>query len=275
MQEQGIWPRHAGQWQRVGPPLRPGPDDARHVEACITAWTNRQRRAAPRALLLGVTPELATLRWPDGTTLLAVDRALPMIHAVWPGDLAWRHAVCGDWRALPCASAAWDVILGDGVLNVLPDTGHYAAILRACANALAPGGRVLLRLFVRPPVRETVAAVFATIAGGSFHAFKWRLAMAVQGPYAERGVALHDIWQAWHAHAPDSAAFAAAQGWPQAAVATIEAYRGQDTRYNFPTAEEVEAACAPWFRLDHRSEAPYELGERCPRYVLAARTDVP
>ena len=82
MQEQGIWPRHAGQWQRVGPPLRPGPDDVRHIEACIAAWSSRQRRAAPRALLLGVTPELATLNWPDGTALLAVDRALPMIHAV-------------------------------------------------------------------------------------------------------------------------------------------------------------------------------------------------
>ena len=167
------------------------------------------------------------------------------------------------------------MILGDGVLNVLPDTGHYAATLRACAEALAPGGRVLLRLFERPPTCETVAAVFATTAGGSFHAFKWRLAMAVQGPHAERGVALDDIWQAWRAHAPDSAAFAAAQGWPQAAVATIDAYRGQDTRYNFPTATEVEAACAPWFLLDHCSVAPYELGERCPRYVLAGRMDAP
>jgi len=275
MQERvGIWPRHAAQWQRVGPPLRPAAEDLAHLEACIAAWSRRTGRAAPRALLLGVTPELATLAWPRGTTLVACDRALPMIRNVWPGDTAWRHAVCADWLALPCRTGRWDLVLGDGVLNVLPGIAHYGAAVDAVAALLAPGARVLLRLFVRPPSAESVDAVFAAAAAGaigSFHTLKWRLAMAVQGGRADAGVALDDIWQAWHAHVADARAFAAARGWSRAAVDTIEAYRGEAVRYSFPSVEELEACFAPVFRSEPCRQPAYELGERCRRYVLAAR----
>ena len=51
-------------------------------------------------LLLGVTPELAVI--PRRT--VAVDWSERMIAVAWPGDCDSRHAVLGDWRALPSRS---------------------------------------------------------------------------------------------------------------------------------------------------------------------------
>jgi hypothetical protein len=56
------WSVYARQWDLLGPPLRPSAEDTRIVDAELAAWTSVHRRA-PRALLLGVTPELAGAAW--------------------------------------------------------------------------------------------------------------------------------------------------------------------------------------------------------------------
>src|SRR6478609_5998579 len=111
------WSRHARQWAQVGAPLRPSGEDVGFVEDEIAAWARAHGRA-PRALLLGVTPELATARWPDGTRLLAVDRQRAMIDALFargPG----RDVVAGDWCALPRRAGSVDLVLADGCLSCL------------------------------------------------------------------------------------------------------------------------------------------------------------
>lgn len=84
------WPRHARQWALVGPPLRPGPDDVAATERAVAAWSAGEGRA-PRALVLGVTPELVTMAWPAGARVLAVDRSAAVIDAILP-----RGAASGD-----------------------------------------------------------------------------------------------------------------------------------------------------------------------------------
>ena len=59
----------ARHWNLLGPPLRPSRDDVAILEGVVQSL-----HTAPRVLLLGVTPELATLAWPAGTELVAVDR---------------------------------------------------------------------------------------------------------------------------------------------------------------------------------------------------------
>ena len=54
-----------------------------------------------------------------------------------------------------------------------------------------------MRCFVLPEDREDVETVLADLAvgrTGGFHAFKWRLAMALQ-PDPQRGVVLADVWE--------------------------------------------------------------------------------
>ncbi len=249
------WPRHAEQWARVGPPLRPAAEDIASVSARVTT------RGPVRALVLGVTPELVGLPWPTGSAITAVDRSAAMIAAHRP-----PHTTCvrADWRALPCAAATADVVVGDGALSVLA-SADYGQVARELARVLAPGGELVLRLFTAPDVRKTVAALAAAPSPGSFHAFKWRLAMALA---AGGDVAVAAIARAFDELAPDRAALAAATGWSPAAIATIDAYRGSELVYSFPPRATVLAALAPHFELAAAHVPGYELGERCPTVVL-------
>jgi SAM-dependent methyltransferase len=245
------------------------------VADAAAAWRAAHPGRPLRALILGVTPELATLPWPADTTLLAVDRSPDMIRAVWPsaGLPAGATAICGDWRSLPLGAGAVDLLAGDGASVVLAYPDELRALSAEARRVLAADGRLVLRAFVQPEAREDLAAVGAALRAGhlgSFHAFKWRLAMALQ-PSTERGVRLADIWNACGDLCPDRAALAAATGWPLETIATLDAYRGVTATYAFPTLAELRAVLAADF-LELACHTPaYELGERCPTLVLAPR----
>ena len=73
----GHWPECTRWWKQLGPPLRPSPEDLGFCIDTANQWI--ERNGAPRVLLLGVTPELYHLPWPNGTDFLAVDRTPSMI----------------------------------------------------------------------------------------------------------------------------------------------------------------------------------------------------
>lgn len=242
------WPLHARQWSRVGVPLRPSAADVAIAAREVAAWAAARGRP-PRALLLGVTPELAAMAWPAGTTLAAVDRSAAMVAAVFPspgtpGLPAGATATAGDWRALAAADAAFDVVLGDGCLACLPYAAGYRALAAELRRVVAADGMVALRLFAlpEPADAEPLAAVAAALRAGriaSFHALKWQIAMAIAPP--DRNVAVVEILRAFDAIAPDRAALP----WPPDVVATIDVYRDSDAVYSFPTEAEARAALAP------------------------------
>ena len=226
-----------------------------------------------RALVLGVTPELVTLAWPPGSTVTAVDREPAMIAAHFtpaPG----REAVCGDWLALPAGDGAFDVVVGDGCASTLAYPAGYGAFAAELARALAPGGLAILRLFAAPERAETLADVAADLAAGpapatvaaGFDALKWRVAMAAQPP--DRNVRVADIRAAFDELVPDRAALAARTGWRREVIDHIDAYRGSDAVYSFPTLAEARAAFAPWLETVACHAPSYPLGERCPTVVL-------
>ena len=64
--------------------------------------------------------------------------------------------------------------------------------------------------------------------------------MAIQP--ADRNVAVVDILGAFDALVPDRGALAVRTGWSPAVIDTIDAYRGSDLRYSFPTQAELGAA---------------------------------
>jgi hypothetical protein len=104
--------------------------------------------------------------------------------------------------------------------------------------------------------------VFADLAGGkigSFHAFKWRLAMSLQQSPGE-GVRVDDIWRKW-----DEASVTT--GWPSEAVDTIETYHGSDHRLTFTTLRQIRDVHAGLFVESDCIICDYELAERCPIMV--------
>jgi SAM-dependent methyltransferase len=274
------WNDHARQWQHVGPPLRPAPADVRLTEALAAEVPRAGKREPLQAILLGVTPELACMRWPRGTRLLAVDRNMGMIEGVWPRDRLTLPAsvVGGDWRELPMSDATAHLVVGDGCYNAMDSPEGYQALSAEVRRVLRPAGRFIMRFFVRPEQAESTEAVFTDLRNGrigNFHVFKWRLAMSLHGSL-DVGVRVGDVWEAWNAEGLEVEILSQRLNWPRAVIATIDAYRGVDTRYTFPTLEEVRASLADYF-VELACHVPdYEIGERCPTLLMAPRgSDLP
>lgn len=266
---QDHWRHHAGNWANLGPPLRPSPEDVRIVEQAIPA----QGAAPLRALLLGVTPEIAGCRWPPGTCLLSVDRSRPMIEMLWPapGAPADAWAICAEWRAMPLGSGAVDVAVGDGCYNVFDFPASADAFGAEIERVLSPGGIFIVRVFLRPDRKETLEDIARDLEGdavGSLHALKWRIAGAIHGS-TEEGVALSDIWEAWQRLRPLARKQGARWGWRPGEFATLEAYRGASARYCFPTIGNFRALVSRRFEERASATGSYELAERCVTFILA------
>jgi len=262
------WNQHARQWSLIGSPLRPVAEDIAVLENEIRDWRVRTAIPAPRALLCGVTPEIAGMRWPGGTQLVAVDHSRPMIAGVWPAS-APGVAVCGNWLKLPLADASRHLLIGDGCYSLLVGRAQYAAFAAELRRVASDGALLAMRYFVRPESAEPLARVIDDLWQrriGNFHVFKWRLAMALHGTL-EQGVRLGDVWAAWHQAVPDPEKLAAQLGWPPAVVNTINNYRNVDTRYSFPTLAEIRAFAGAFEILAMHVPA-YELGERCPTLIM-------
>lgn len=266
----------------MGAPLRPLAEDVSLFERLVGAAAGeRAGRAVRRAALLGVTPEIARMRWPRGTRLAAFDRCPGMIAEVWPraalAPETRAHATRADWRVLPVADGTFDVVVGDGCYTLLDAPAGFRGLGAEAARVLAPGGAFVMRFFVRPERAEPLDDVFAALAAGeigSFHAFKWRLAMALHGTLAE-GVAVAAVWAAWAswvAREGGADALAARLGWPAAEVRTIDAYRDAPARYTFPTLAEARELLGEHFVERGCHVGAYELGERCPTLLLTPRS---
>ncbi|MCC7411862.1 MAG: methyltransferase domain-containing protein [Gammaproteobacteria bacterium] len=268
-----IWETHARQWQWIGSPLRPARADQLAFEQAVRDGFGPVPRPL-HALLLGVTPEIAALAWPAGSELLALDRSLAMIRSVWPGHPAdGRHAACSDWNRLPLASSTRDVVMGDGSLAMLAHPLPARAVCAEIARVLVPDGLLILRAYCLPARQDPPEQVIEDLFAGrirNFDSVRLRLAMALQ-PDPAHGIVLADLWSYWHARITDAAALARRCGWPPERIRTIDAYRALQTRYHFPTHEDMHALLATCFTVERVHVHDYELGERCPVFVARRR----
>lgn len=266
------WAIHARQWMHVGPPLRPSRFDVTYFSRRVQDWQRRNPTNEPIALVLGATPEFARLDWPMGTMLLAIDRSMGMLRSVWPGfPKAEKGGVCADWLRLPLPSHAVDVVVADGVWTTLDFPSGYGLLAAALREVLHQRrGELVLRCFVAPEIPELADKVVDDLLRGrigSFHAFKWRLAMAMQQGAAS-GIRLGEVWDFWERQRINQGELVGLLGWDPEAIATIDAYRDVNTRYTFPTLSELIRLLRGYFEEVTCEIPPYELGSRCPIIVL-------
>ena len=236
------------------------------------------RATSPELLVLGVTPEVVLLPWPAPVKLHAFDHSAEMIATVWqPHPQIVSSAQQASWQSLPLADHSVCVAVGDGSFNSMPELADYTDVLRELARVLQPDALLCVRYYALPPVRESLRDVGAAVAAGevqSFHALKWRVAMAVcEGPAFS--VAVPVIRAAFESLFPDRDSLAAATGWPREQIDTIDAYQGLLTRYTFADLDTLQALCAQWFTLEAMACGDYELGERCPTLSLRRRSVAP
>jgi SAM-dependent methyltransferase len=226
------------------------------------------------ALLLGVTRGIATMRWPAGSSLVAVEWSSSMIRRFWSRDglPPGSSVVRADWRQLPLANASRDIAVGDGCYTAL-GTLQDVALLNAEVNrVLRPGGVFCVRCFARPLRGITPRTVFAELRAGhigNVFLLQWLLAMAVHGD-SRGGVALDDVWRAWREHAPQPADLLARCGWPEDSAWTLERWKGVTVRYGFPTVEELRTLATPHFGEIECHIPAYPWGECFPSLVMRA-----
>ncbi len=266
-----IWENWAKRWTKIQPPARPIPEEVATFEEFAGTVCSGARARAPRALLLGVTPEIATMRWPAGTRLLALDLSPVMIRTLWPRE-AVPDAVVGraDWRAMPVRDRAYDVVIGDGILLWQRYPDDFYALAREFRRVLTDGGAVIARLFAKPDHDDALDAIFADLRAGRIPnsaVAHLRLGMALRRSLGE-GTRLGDVYDAWHDNVPDEAELLPSLGWWPEWIGTFEVYRGLDTRLSFLTVAELCDVFAPAFRLAECRSARYDERGMCPTVVF-------
>ncbi|HEV3386437.1 MAG TPA: class I SAM-dependent methyltransferase [Gemmata sp.] len=265
----GHWLATARRWNQIGPPLRPSPEDIGFYSAAIDRWVLANRSL--RALILGVTPELYRLSWPNGTNLLAVDRTRGMIDAIWPGP---RNSVlCADWTAMPLPARSRDIALCDAGLILVSFPHGLIKIVRILQRVLTSGGLFITRLFLPPAQHESPGVVLSDLLAGSIanlNILKMRLGMALQ-ENSEDGVQLGHIWDVLHRAAPNLPRLAERIGWSLETLSAIDVYRNCSSVYHFSSFTEIRQLFCDepgGFTCESIDVPGYPLGERCPTVVF-------
>jgi len=156
--QSAVWHKHATQWQKVGPPLRPSTEDGELMLTAVAPVLHSH--PAPQIGVLGVTPEVVQLPWPTGSHLNAFDHSADMISAVWQPNASIHSTVTqAKWQKLALKKNALHIIVGDNSLGALPSLKDYPEILQELARVLAPDGLVCLRAFIRPATQEILSSV--------------------------------------------------------------------------------------------------------------------
>lgn len=266
----GHWERMAALWRLVGPPLRPAAADLAIFQDLADDLATSIRRP-PRALVLGVTPELHGLRWPAGAQVRALDGSAQMIEAVWPG--ASDTATVGSWTAMPFEDGSFDLLLCDGGVGLLDHAAGQARLLAEARRVLAPGGLFAARLFAPQGRTGTMAEIFGDLDGGriaSLDALKLRLWGAMQRSAAE-GVRPREVVARILEACGSWERLAQRQGWPVEHVRALELHRSNTACYHLIDAEEfVRMACGDegGFAAAGTHRPDHAFGDCCPVVVL-------
>lgn len=264
------WEAHAKSWDLLGSPFRPVPEDVSRMER---VWRDSlgatEAVGAIQILMLGVTPELAQHRWAEDFHVTALDASGAMIRNVWPGDALERRAIKGNWLEIPFPDEAFDLVLTDCGLTALGFPGMIERLGSELRRVLRPQGRFVFRHLAQEHSvdGQKGSQVCMEHAGsGGFHAFKLRFLMELNAESGGGGVCLREAWSRFDAEFTDRDALADALGVTREVVDTIDAYRGRDVRYVFPTlAELVERL--PLFELRLGPVGGYPMAEACPVFV--------
>jgi SAM-dependent methyltransferase len=268
-----LWEQQALQWARLGAPLRPAPEDRLLAQRALDRWC-RNHSSSPRALVLGATPELASLDWPAGSEVVAVDLVEGMLRGVWmmaPSSARRRLSVVGNWLQMPLQASSVDVAMADGSFSLVRRNVSIR-FMESVREILRSDGVFALRSYVRPPIDDTPNEVWdRMLAGpvGGFSTFKLRLLMALHDGTGE--VRLADAWRFFHDRCTSYESLAARTGWSIDEVSTVEAYRDQNAVYRFPTLTELRSALAPYFDEEDCAAPPYDMGDRCLSLLLRPR----
>ena len=209
----GHWDSYERQWgAQIASPLRPEAADITPIEDCA-AGLDVSRPGIKRAVLLGMTRDVAEMRWPAAFRLVAFDYARGRIESTWTATHPTipAAAVCADWRAMPLPDRSVTLAAGDGSYNSVDSAASQDRVSRELVRVLEPCGTAIVRFYVRPDRAETLGAVFDALRAGRIggvNALKLRLKFATPAA-ADGSMCLGDAWEYWNDAGFDRDALAA------------------------------------------------------------------
>ena len=216
--------------------------------------------------MLGLTPELGTI----GDELTVTDWNEAALHRPVPRDPARTNLVQIDWRKIAFAPDTFTAVIGDGGMTMVPCADDYRLIFTRLAACMAPGARLAVRCFVAPDCAETLGEIRDAVLAGnepSFHALKWRVAMAQAAPTAGV-IAVRAIAAGFDACFPDRKQLCAQTGWDAALVAEIDSYHSSDAIYTFFNRDQLFATVPTAFGAPRLVDSgDYPLSQCCPFLV--------
>jgi SAM-dependent methyltransferase len=272
--DRGQWPAVAPVWKQLASPLRPVEADLGFIRKAVSLF-GLTVDLPPRVLIMGVTPEVYHLPWPDGSSVRAIDWTPRMIENVWPGPR--EHVTLGDWREMDFAPRTFNIVTCDGGIHTLDYPAGQRKTFCHLARIVAPGGLFITRLFVPPAIRETPAKVLDDLFANripDLNCLKLRLGMAIQNDPRE-GAALRQVWQTLREATPDWPTLADRLNWPLDHLLAIDAYRDTDARYFFVPEKELTAMLCEdsgWFEFVSAETPTYEMGAQCPTVIYRRTT---
>jgi SAM-dependent methyltransferase len=266
------WDRTASAWSQFEPPYLPVAEESAVIERVAAELAGEGGRL--NAVILGVTPQTAALAWPAGVCLTAFDNSAAMIAELWPapGTPAGAQAILADWSELPLGVGSVDLIAGDHSLGVLAWPQGPAKLLAELRRVLKPGGRFVLRSFLRPEQREDLDAIVGDLEAGRIRSAgiaKMRF-IAWRHDRGTEGISVQELKDLFKRYVPDPDEAVRRYGW-QRGPSDIPTTEGNERRFVFPTLAELRDAIAPFFREIECVTGSHELAERFPTMVLEPR----
>ena len=271
-----IWQNKYSIQYRGGFPLRPPQEVANLFDKLVNA-TNKNTNKPFELILLGVTPELALINWPDNISLKAFDQSKEMIANVWQYNPKINSSVhLSTWQSLPLVSHTIDSIIGDGCTTQLSDKDTFDLLFNELHRVLKAEGHIFLRCFIRPDETESLSKISEDALGGKikfFGSLKWRIAMSLVSHHKNMFISVNEIYKSFNELFPDREKLSAHTQWPIDMINTIDSYLGSLMQYNFPTLNEFEAMLPNTIKIREVSYGSYELSERCPILNLVSSSN--
>lgn len=261
-----VWSAHAQNWGLVGLPQRPSSEDLAFIFRYATASLSANQTSNACVGVLGVTPELVQGPWPEGVSIEAFDRSEEMIHQHWsPHPSRPSRVHLAFWHDMPIANHRLGVIAADGVTTQFADKAYYSNFFKEMRRVLMPHGSLVMRSFVRHAT-GSLAEIRTQVhckAIRQFGTLKWLIAMSLTDTTSLQ-VPVSKIAEHFDELFPDRDALSTLTGWDRPTLDTMDAYRGSDVVYTFPTLGELITLMAPYFYVEAVSYGMYELSHCCP-----------
>ena len=275
------WAKVANAYSQLESPLRPCAEDIVIMERLINKAASYSDYSdnpigppKPNALLLGVTPAIATMAWPSNTNLLAIDSSEEACYARYgPGiELVHGRLDLGNWLSLPLEDASCSIVVGDGSFNCLEFPNGVEQLAASVARVLRDDGILVLRLFTQPARPQKPERVWQALITGKLHTFDgFRFLLMTSLVDAHYNVRVSDVWEYWLDAKLDQQAILDINGWSAKRFETIAYYQNSSVVYSFPTLPAAEQLLAHYFEKLDMAIPSYQVGDCCPILLLRKR----